>query len=364
MAVRTTRKEKLRMRRIQIRWAIGFLPASAIVAALFFAQGTSTVATASAASASAASCSTKPVTVAYVPKLNTDPYWAAARTGELQAAKEIGGKVIQVAPSQATAAAQSNIIANLVSQGGIGTIVIAANDANAVVPALKRAQAAGIKVMAFDSDVNPSARTLFASQANFNTVGQQMLASIAQQLGYTGEIGILTDGADVTNEAGWANAVKAELNSNPKYKNMKLDFLNYGQSSAQVYTQVALSEIQAYPNLKGIIIPAGIGLPAVASTLAQKGLLGKIKLTGLAPASIIKKYILDGSVTDIWWKVPDLGYMSYYMAQDLAQCKLTGKVGQKFKAGRLGTKTVGADGVVIEGPALLVTKENIGQFPF
>lgn len=353
------------MRGIRKRWAaFGSLPVAAVGIALL-AGGTSAVSTAAAATAKAASsCSKGPVTVAYVTKLDTDPYWASALTGSKAAQKAIGGKIIEEGPSVATAAAQSTIIDNLVSKGGVGVIEIAGDDPNAVVPALKRAEAAGIKVLSFDSDVATSARTLFTEDANTSTVGQQMLASIGKQIGYKGQIGILTDGADVSNQVAWADAVKAALKSNPKYKNMKLDFLNYGQSSAQVYSQVALSEVSAYPQLKGIIIPAGIGLPAVAATLSQKGLLGKIKLTGLAPASIIKKYILAGTVTDIWWNVPDVGYLSYEMAQDVAECKLTGKQGQTFTAGKLGKYTVGPQGVVILGPAQLVTNKNIGGFPF
>ena len=65
---------------------------------------------------------------------------------------EIGGKVIQQAPSAATADAQIEFINNLVSQG-VNVIAIAGNDANAVAPALKRAAAQGVGVVAYDSDV-------------------------------------------------------------------------------------------------------------------------------------------------------------------------------------------------------------------
>ena len=83
-------------------------------------------------------CATGPVTVGMLPKLDTDPYFQVAKGGAEDAAKEIGGSVIQVAPSQATAEAQIEFINNLVSQK-VGVIAIAGNDANAVAPALKRA---------------------------------------------------------------------------------------------------------------------------------------------------------------------------------------------------------------------------------
>jgi len=68
------------------------------------------------------------------------------------------------------------------------------------------------------------------------------------------------------------------------------------------------------------------------------------------PATLIKKYIQNGSVQDIWWNVKDLGYLTYYGAQLLAQCKHTGKEGESFKAARLGDYKVGAKVEVVLGP--------------
>ena len=82
-------------------------------------------------------CATAPVTVGFLPKLDTDPYFQVAQTGAEGAAGEIGGKAIKEAPSQATAEAQIAFINNLVSQQ-VGVIAISANDANAVAPAPQR----------------------------------------------------------------------------------------------------------------------------------------------------------------------------------------------------------------------------------
>ena|SRR5579872_3757474 len=83
-------------------------------------------------------CAKAPVTVGFLPKLDTDPYFKVAQQGAEMAAKEIGGKAIRVAPAQATAEAQIEFINSLVSQK-VGVIAISANDASAVAPALKRA---------------------------------------------------------------------------------------------------------------------------------------------------------------------------------------------------------------------------------
>jgi rhamnose transport system substrate-binding protein len=325
-------------------------------------------ATASGGSTNAAAggdenCAKGPVKVGFVPKLATDPYWGAAKQGTEKAKKELGGSYILQAPSEATADAQVEIINNMITQR-VGVIAIAGNDPDAVGPALKRATKAGIKVISYDSDVAPRSRTLFLNQADLSKLGKSLLASMDSLLGGKGDFASMTDGAAVTNQNAWLDSIEAGL-KDPKYSGMKFVKRVYGESDEQTYAQQALALVRANPNLKGLVVPAGIGLPAVARALDQAGLLGtKVKLTGLAPASIMRKYIEAGSVQDIWWNVPNLGYLTYYAAQALAQCQISGKAGETLKAGALGDLKVGADGEVIMGPADIVTKENIATFPF
>ncbi len=327
-----------------------------LIAAL--AAGTAMLATPSFA----ADCATAPVTVGFLPKLDTDPYFQVARTGAEEAQGEIGGKVVQEAPSQATAEAQIQFINNFVSQK-VGVIAISGNDANAVAPALRRAEQQGVKVVSYDSDVASAARALFFNQAKGDSLAEMMIESMGQMIGYEGDFAILSSTPTATNQNAWIAFMKEKLKE-PKFAKMKLVQIAYGQESEQVNQQQALALVQAFPNLKGIIIPAGIGLPAAARALDQAGSLGKIKLTGLAPATLIKKYIQSGSVQDIWWNVKDLGYLTYYGAQALAQCKITGKEGDAFKAGRLGDYKVGAKGEVVLGPAKIVTPANVDEFKF
>lgn len=310
----------------------------------------------------AADCAKAPITVGFLPKLDTDPYFQVAGTGAQEAQGEIGGKVVQQAPSQATAEAQIEFINNLVSQQ-VDVIAISGNDANAVAPALKRAAQQGLGIVSYDSDVAVSARSLFFNQAKGDSLAEMMIESMGQMIGFEGEFAILSATPTATNQNAWIAFMKSKL-TDPKYAKMKLVQIAYGQESEQINQQQALALVQAFPNLKGIIIPAGIGLPAAARALDQAGSLGKVKLTGLAPATLIKKYIQNGSVQDIWWNVKDLGYLAYYGAQALAQCKITGKEGDKFTAGRLGEYTVGAKGEVVLGPARIVTPANVDEFKF
>ncbi len=308
-------------------------------------------------------CAKAPVTVGFLPKLDTDPYFQVAQTGAEEAQKEIGGEAVKQAPAQNTAEAQIEFINNFVSQK-VGVIAISANDANALAPALKRAIKQGVKVVSYDSDVAPGARTLFMNQASGASLGEMMLNSMGDMIGYDGEFAILSSTPTASNQNAWIDSMKKRLASDPKFAKMKLVQVAYGQENEQTSQQQALALSQAFPNLKGIISPTGISQPAAARALDQAGLLGKVKLTGLAPATLIKKYIQAGTVQDIWWNVKDLGYLTYYAAQAVATCKLTGKDGETFKAGRLGEYKVGKDGEVILGPAKIVTPANVDEFKF
>jgi rhamnose transport system substrate-binding protein len=346
------------MKMTKRRLLLGSAPAALMLMGLAGAAGS-----AGTAFGAETACPKEPVTVGLLPKLDTDPYFGVARTGAEEAQSEIGGEVVQQAPSQATADAQIEFINNLVAQR-VGVLAIAGNDANAVAPALKRAAQQGVRVIAYDSDVAKSARTLFINQAKSDSLAEQMLESMGKLIDYEGDFAILSSTPTATNQNAWVDYMKKKLASEPKFAKMKLVQVAYGEESEQVNQQQALALAEAFPNLKGIIVPAGIGLPAAARAFEQAHLLGKIKLTGLAPATLIKKYIQDGSVQDIWWNVKDLGYLTYYAAQALAECRITGKEGEKFRAGRLGEYTIGADGEVVLGPAVIVTPDNVDTFKF
>ena len=89
-----------------------------------------------------------------------------------------------------------------------------------------------------------------------------MLISMHDLIGGEGEFAILSSTATATNQNAWIDFMKAKMASEPKFAKMKLVQVAYGEESEQVNQQQAL--VQAFPNLKGIIVPAGIGLPAAA----------------------------------------------------------------------------------------------------
>ncbi len=102
--------------------------------------------------------------LAMVIKETTNPYYNATLAGARIAAKEIGGTANNYGPTQSSGQAQVELINNLADRH-IRAIAVAPSDPDAVVPAMKRAQKLGAKVVTFDADSAPEGRPFFVNQA-------------------------------------------------------------------------------------------------------------------------------------------------------------------------------------------------------
>jgi rhamnose transport system substrate-binding protein len=302
----------------------------------------------------------------FIPKDTLNPYEVIADHGGKLALDAIGDKQIVSSGTQDTAAAQQPAIQAAIQSNANG-IVIAGNDPEAVCPALKQAMAKGIAVVAFDSDTN--CRQLFINQADTETIGRSQIQLLAKEMGYKGEFAILSAASTATNQNAWIKYMKEELKK-PVYKNMKLVKIYYGNDNPAQSLQATESMLQAYPNLKGIESPTTVGISSAAQFLdTHKQYKGKVVLTGLGLPSQMKKYVLDGTVSQFaLWNPENLGYLAGYAVASIASGLMKGNVGEKFKAGKLGPYTVvkGPDGrsQVILGPPFVFDKSNVAKFNF
>src|SRR3954451_23358445 len=298
-----------------------------------------------------------------IPKQLGNPYEEFEHSGVDEALKELKGSNKITGPTDASASSPISII-NAAVQQKPAAIIIAGNDPDAVAPALKQAAKRGIKVVGMDSDVAPDARSVFVNQVTTQLVGENQVESIGKQIGYKGEIAILSATANATNQNAWIKVMKETLKK-PKYKGMKLVKIAYGDDDDQKSFQQMQGLIQAYPNLKGVISPTTVGVAAAARYLSKSPQKGKVKLTGLGFPNQMRKFVKDGTVDEFQLWVPkDVGYLAGQAAAALASGRITGKPGETFTAGRLGKYTIGANSEIVLGPLTTFDKENISKFDF
>jgi rhamnose transport system substrate-binding protein len=317
------------------------------------------------AALAASSRSTAGKTYYFIPKDTLNPYEVIADHGGKLALTELGDTQVVSSGTEDTAAAQQPAIQAAIQAHAAG-IVIAGNDPQAVCPALQQAQAQGTKVVAFDSDVN--CRQLFINQADTETIGRSQIQLLGKLMHYTGQFAILSAASTATNQNAWIKYMKLELKK-PVYKNMKLVKIYYGNDNPAQSRQATVSMLQAYPNLKGIESPTTVGISSAAQYLSTSKYKKKVVITGLGLPSQMKTYVHNGTVTAFQlWNPEDLGYLAGYAVSALANGTITGKVGETFKAGKLGTYHIikGPDGrpQVILGPPYTFTIKNVDKFKF
>jgi rhamnose transport system substrate-binding protein len=299
-----------------------------------------------------------------IPKNLGNPYFTTSDSvksgGALAALKALKENGTETSGTQATAASQIPAIQAAITKGA-NALIVSATDASALCPTLKQAMARKIVVVTYDSDA-PACRNLFVNQADSKAIGTSEVDLLAKQIGKAGEIAVVSAAASATNQNAWIGYMKQQLK---KYPKMKLDEVVYGNDDPTVSTQVTQGLLQKYPNLKGIISPTTVGIAAAAAVLDTAKYRGKIKLTGLGTPNQLRKYVKDGTIEAFeLWNPADLGYLAAYAAVNYASGTISGKTGQSFKAGKLGTKKIGAKATVLLGPPYVFNKANIDKFHF
>jgi rhamnose transport system substrate-binding protein len=223
-------------------------------------------------------------------------------------------------------------------------------------------------VVSFDSDVT-CPNHLFINQANTAQIGESEVQLLGKEIGYKGQIAILSAEATATNQNSWIVYMKKELKLK-KYKKMKLVSIVYGNDDPTVSLTVLQGLLSAYPHLRGIISPTTVGISTAAQYLdTHKSLLKHLTLTGLGLPSQMRPYVEDGTCKEFeLWNPGNLGYLAGYAAASLAS-GLPLQAGETFKAGKLGSYKIlppaaGTGLSVVLGPPTVFDKANINQFNF
>lgn len=303
-------------------------------------------------------------TIAFLPKQLNNPYTDVVLGGGEEGAAAIGYESEVLGPLEASASAQIPFIEQATQQG-TNVIVIAANDPDAVGPALQTAREAGAKIVAFDSDTNPDYRDIFISQVVAKDVALIQLEIISEQIGGSGEIAILSATATATNQNEWIEFMEEELASNPDYSDITLVAKVYGDDDADKSFQETQGLLSSYPDLAGIISPTTVGIAAAAKYLSTSDYKGKVALTGLGLPNEMREFVKDETVQEFaLWDPAQLGYVAAFAGKALVDGTITGAEGDTFDAGDMGEITVGANGVAIVGPPTRFNADNIDEYDF
>ena len=176
-------------------------------------------------------------------------FWQAVKQGAEQAGKDLKVKVSFEGPeTEAMVDKQIDMLSAALAKNP-KAIGFAALDSKAAIPLLKKAQAAKIPVVAFDSGVDSDIPVTTATTDN---IAAAALAAdkMAELIGKSGDVAVVvhdqTSRTGIDRRDGFVNRMKAA------YPNVKIVSVQYGGGDHLKSTEITKSILQANPNLKGM----------------------------------------------------------------------------------------------------------------
>ena len=299
-------------------------------------------------------------TIGFLLKSKGNQYFVTCEKGAREAAAELDIDLRVDGPISADPAKQNEIVENWITDG-LDVIVAACENKDSISTALRKAQSAGVKVVTYDADAQPDARSFFANQATAEGIGVKLIDTAAGLMGEEGEFAIITGTLTSANLNLWIDAIKARQAD--RYPGMKLVDIRPCDDQKDKAQQEATNLLSAHPNLKAIVAVCSPAVPGTAEAVKQAGKTGAVKVVGLGLHSENRAYIKEGVTQAIvLWNPEDLGYLAVHAGVALSFGDLK-KGADTFLAGKLGELKVEGDSVILGEPQVF-TKENIDDFDF
>jgi rhamnose transport system permease protein len=297
--------------------------------------------------------------VAMMPKNKGNPYFIAARKGAEQAAGELGVKLLWDGPTETDPAKQNEVVETWITRR-VDVIAVSVENREGLSTVLRKARAAGIKIVTWDADAAPDARDFLVNQATPEGIGHALADNAARLLGGKGEFAIVTASLTAANQNTWIAHIKERLAA--KHPEVKLVTIRPSDDKQDLAFTETQNVLKVYPKVGLVVGVSSPAVPGAAEAVKQAG-RADVKVTGLSLPNTCRRYIHDGVVDSIvLWNVNDLGYLTVYAAHAAATGTL--KPGATaLAAGHLGKVEIKGSEVLL-GKPYLFDKGNVDRFDF
>lgn len=325
------------------------------------------------------------IVVVFIPKVTGNAFFEAANDGVQEYAKKHGLTVEYKGSPQALIEHQKDIIKEAMAKK-VAAICISSLDATALDSLLRKARQAGIKVVTWDSDVSPDARSLMVSQGTPAQLGRMLVEMGAKSLASRG----INPGRDnvtyvwhysqasVADQNSWRIAGEAYIRKfYPKWKNLAPQNY-YSEQDPEKALRVGKQILAEHPGVHLIICNDSTSLPGQAEALRVLGLnASDVTVTGFASARPMRDYCKEG-IIERWglWDCRVQGALGCYLAYYLASGKKL-SVGDRVDVPDIGSVEVmpnsvldptagnsSKSGVILLPQRLEFTKANVDQYAF
>lgn len=303
----------------------------------------------------------KTPTIAFVPKVMGQAWWDHVQESVEEWSEESGIDVIYKGPTDTDAAAQVQIMTDLVNQG-VDVLCFSPNDPAACEAICKEAMEKGITVIA--TEASGMENVDFDIEA-FDEVGLGgfLMDQLAEQMGGEGQYITMVGSMTMESQNNWADAAVARAEE--AYPDMELvaDKRVANDSDAEKAYELTKELITKYPDLKGILGTGSFDAPGAARAIQELGLTGKVFAISVAMPLEVADYLEDGTLGSVaLW---DAGIT----AKAMLNCGVKMFNGEEITEGAdLGVEGYDAmkvqDKVLVGEGQIAITKDNCYDFGF
>jgi len=206
------------------------------------------------------------IKIFWIGKTLNNPWWIMSKDMAVREANALGVKIVTELPQQEVdLQTQISMIDSAIEQHA-SAIVISAASSQGVIPALKQAQAQGIPIINFDTEISdPTIAKTYVAADDYEGAFRAC-TYLAQQLDGKGDVGLLeglqTQSTGVNRKNGCLDAWK-------KFPGITVAAIAPAQWRTDLATTATIDMLTAHPNIKGIFASNDqmtIGMVAGAAT--------------------------------------------------------------------------------------------------
>ncbi|MBI5851732.1 MAG: substrate-binding domain-containing protein [Planctomycetes bacterium] len=247
--------------------------------------------------------------VAVIPKGTTHEFWKAVETGAKRAGEELGVEVVWKGPLKENDRAEQIRVVEQFASEGVDGIALAPLDDKALVRPVADARTKGIDVVIFDSALEGTAGTDFASfVASDNLEGGRMAGrEMARLLDGRGKVVVLRyqvgSASTIDRESGFLEVIGRQ----PGLELLSAD--QYAGASVESAKTKALNLLDVLRQADGIFCSNESASVGMLRALEQEGLAGKVKFVGFDATPPLVEALASGAISALVVQDPvDMGH--------------------------------------------------------
>ncbi|MFH1739211.1 MAG: substrate-binding domain-containing protein [bacterium] len=246
------------------------------------------------------------IRIAVIPKGTSNVFWQTVHAGALTAAKELGVEVLWSGPNVETdKERQVAIIDDFVAQAVDG-IVLAPQDANAMIPPVNRIASAGIPLVIIDSGINSDAHICYVATDNYQG-GVEGAQELARLIGGKGKVVIIGNDPGGESTSARENGFKETMQK--VFPDIEVAGFQFHYNARQKARAIMEDFLVSIPDLNGVFCSSESSTLGALVALRAAQVTDKISFVGFDSSPELADAMKEGDIEAIVHQDPfGIGY--------------------------------------------------------